>query len=1164
MAQRKNDQKIRSGGARKSESSGAGKGRKKQEAYVEEEVPAFLQAEVMIIAAFAAAVLLFLSNFHLCGVVGDLLRGVQLGMFGMIGYVFPLLLFVGTTFYLSNRGNRKAVIKLAAVIAVALTLCGLVQMLFGAELLEGESLLFFYESSAESGSGGGLVGGLLALGLRSVVGSIGAYLVFLAILIICGVCITERSVVNAVKSGSGQAYQYAKEDAIRRRAAREERQEERRRLREENVVRGVDFSATAIGQGMQPEPGGIDALAERLSEQETIKQESAKGRSKKQVQALQEAQLQGSGNDPDSVWADGGAQPYGGTQAHGSAQAHGPAWAKETGQMPGGASAAGRTRPSREEGQTTVRIWETGGEGAARQAGGPSPADVFSGRIEYPPEYEEPVPFEEDKPGEKEEPREKLHSFTKRPAAKRKGPLYADRETRTLEEMDVLPVPDLPGPGELQDLADGLPAADGVAGSASLSVSELSADFGERGLLSEDVGPAGEPLALNGAENGLNGTERAYGAFDAKGMPEADPGGTAQPGAGYPGADQIDMTSVQPDPKEDTMLDEDWADEDFLDDGWGDDMPAGYGQPGGISAGDDQLEDAFSGAERTDSRPPMGSMGAERSAGSSVGRGGSLYVPEGERRVVTATGKVIETETELLQKRLEKRREEAVDGATKEAVYAAVKAPEPKKEYVFPPTTLLKKGDRNAASFSEQTYKDTAIKLQQTLRDFGVGVTVTNISCGPSVTRYELHPEQGVKVSKIVGLADDIKLSLAAEEIRIEAPIPGKSAVGIEVPNKETSMVYLRDLLEAESFKNSASRLTFAVGKDIAGQPVMADIAKMPHLLIAGATGSGKSVCINTLIMSILFKSDPEDVKLIMVDPKVVELSVYNGIPHLLIPVVTDPKKASGALNWAVAEMEDRYRRFAEYNVRNLQGYNEKIKRISGLPEGEGPKKMPQIVIIIDELADLMMVVPGEVEDAICRLAQLARAAGIHLVIATQRPSVNVITGLIKANVPSRIAFAVSSGVDSRTIIDMNGAEKLLGKGDMLFFPSGIPKPQRVQGAFISDQEVSQVVDFLTEQGLTATYDPGIEDRVLTTATGGSGGDSSRDEYFDKAGRFIIEKEKASIGMLQRVFKIGFNRAARIMDQLADAGVVGEEEGTKPRKVLMTMEEFEALIGGGG
>lgn len=374
-------------------------------------------------------------------------------------------------------------------------------------------------------------------------------------------------------------------------------------------------------------------------------------------------------------------------------------------------------------------------------------------------------------------------------------------------------------------------------------------------------------------------------------------------------------------------------------------------------------------------------------------------------------------------------------------------------------------------------------------------------------------------------------------------------------------MVYLRDLLESDGFLSSKSRLAFAVGKDIAGQPVITDIGKMPHLLIAGATGSGKSVCINTLIMSIIFKADPEDVKLIMVDPKVVELSVYNGIPHLLIPVVTDPKKASGALNWAVAEMDDRYRKFAQFNVRNLQGYNEKIKTMSGLPEEERPQKMPQIVIIIDELADLMMVVPGEVEDAICRLAQLARAAGIHLVIATQRPSVNVITGLIKANVPSRIAFAVSSGVDSRTIIDMNGAEKLLGKGDMLFFPSGIPKPQRVQGAFVSDQEVSNVVEFLTEQGLTVDYNPEMENKVVSgNGMSAAAADSSRDEYFAQAGKFIIEKEKASIGMLQRVFKIGFNRAARIMDQLADAGVVGEEEGTKPRKVLMTMEEFEQMM----
>ena len=486
-----------------------------------------------------------------------------------------------------------------------------------------------------------------------------------------------------------------------------------------------------------------------------------------------------------------------------------------------------------------------------------------------------------------------------------------------------------------------------------------------------------------------------------------------------------------------------------------------------------------------------------------------------------------------------------------------------KKEYVFPPLDLLSKPKSNPAVGRDQELRETAAKLQQTLHNFGVGVRVTNVSCGPSVTRYELTPDQGVKVSRIVNLSDDIKLNLAAADIRIEAPIPGKAAVGIEVPNKTNSPVPLRELLETKEFKEHPSSLAFAAGKDIAGKPVVADIARMPHLLIAGATGSGKSVCINTIIMSLLYKAKPEDVKLIMIDPKVVELSVYNGIPHLLIPVVTDPKKASGALNWAVAEMTGRYQKFAEYNVRDLKGYNKKVEAIKDIPDKDKPEKMPQIVIIVDELADLMMVAPGEVEDAICRLAQLARAAGIHLIIATQRPSVNVITGLIKANMPSRIAFSVSSGVDSRTIIDMVGAEKLLGKGDMLFYPQGYQKPARVQGAFVSDTEVSDVVEFLTSENGVSQGSADIESKITQAQSmgcGDSSGESEIDEYFEKAGRFIIEKDKASIGMLQRLLKIGFNRAARIMDQVADAGVVGPEEGTKPRKILMSMEEFEDYI----
>lgn len=485
--------------------------------------------------------------------------------------------------------------------------------------------------------------------------------------------------------------------------------------------------------------------------------------------------------------------------------------------------------------------------------------------------------------------------------------------------------------------------------------------------------------------------------------------------------------------------------------------------------------------------------------------------------------------------------------------------------YHAPPMSLLKHGIKGSGD-SDAHLRETAAKLQQTLKTFGVNVTVTNVSCGPAVTRYEVQPEMGVKVSKIVGLADDLKLNLAAADIRIEAPIPGKAAVGIEVPNKGNSTVQLRDLLETEEFRTAKSKISFAVGKDISGRTVVSDIAKMPHLLVAGATGSGKSVCINTLIMSILFKASPQEVKLIMIDPKVVELSVYNGIPHLLIPVVTDPKKAAGALNWAVAEMMKRYQLFEQYKVRDMEGFNAKVESVQHIETNEEkPEKMPQIVIIVDELADLMMVAPGDVEESICRLAQLARAAGIHLVLATQRPSVNVITGLIKANMPSRIAFSVSSGVDSRTIIDMNGAEKLLGKGDMLFYPAGYQKPVRVQGAFVSDKEVQAVVDYLVKNNGNVSYNEDVQTHMTNAASGASGSGSGgsgeeTDVYFKDAGYFIIEKDKASIGMLQRVFKIGFNRAARIMDQLYEAGVVGEEEGTKPRKVLMSKEQFDQYI----
>lgn len=941
--------------------STAKKGRKApaKKGYTEENTE-FIRAEVVIICSFAVAILLFLSNFKLCGVVGDVLRGAQLGIFGIVGYLVPVLIFVGTCFHLSNQGNFHATMKLAAMVGAVLTICGLLQLFFGTTPA-GAPLGDYYKQSTLSGTGGGWLGGVITSFLIIGVGKPGTFLVLAVLLIICMVCITERSFVNVVKKGGDKAYQYAREDMDRRREIHAQRTEERKRLREEQKVRGVNLDATRLSSYDEYED------EEAYNEEEFDREFGA------ELDEIPEEYEENAAKEP----------------------------------------LAGRDRP---------------------------PVNEFRGKFDPPLTHEDSSePLDMDDVGALARSIEG-HGRTKKDSPvvtgitveedgfgfdEERDTIHVHKDSRTLEEMDMA----------------------GLAEAHMTMASEIPWDSYES-----------------------TGAQTSAPAFDG--------------GDGY--------------------------EEDSLEQGLNYD---------------------------------------------------SIFVPEEPKRVVTASGKVIETETELLQKKLEKKREDKVKEETDISVAEEIKKKEEvvKKEYVFPPTRLLTKGSKSS-SFSGDEYKATAIKLQQTLHNFGVGVTVTNISCGPAVTRYELLPEQGVKVSKIVSLTDDIKLSLAAADIRIEAPIPGKSAVGIEVPNKENNMVYLRDLLEAESFINHKSRLAFAVGKDIGGQVVVTDIAKMPHLLIAGATGSGKSVCINTLIMSIIFKARPEDVKLIMVDPKVVELSVYNGIPHLLIPVVTDPKKASGALNWAVAEMTDRYKKFAECNVRDLKGYNERVEKIKDIEDENKPQKLPQIVIIVDELADLMMVAPGEVEDAICRLAQLARAAGIHLVIATQRPSVNVITGLIKANVPSRIAFSVSSGVDSRTIIDMNGAEKLLGKGDMLFYPAGFPKPQRVQGAFVSDEEVGRVVDFLTEQGMVAEYNPEVESRVAAPSADAGGGTSDRDEYFIQAGKFIIEKEKASIGMLQRMFKIGFNRAARIMDQLAEAGVVGEEEGTKPRKVLMSMEEFEELL----
>ncbi|OQB13910.1 MAG: DNA translocase SpoIIIE [Firmicutes bacterium ADurb.Bin193] len=473
--------------------------------------------------------------------------------------------------------------------------------------------------------------------------------------------------------------------------------------------------------------------------------------------------------------------------------------------------------------------------------------------------------------------------------------------------------------------------------------------------------------------------------------------------------------------------------------------------------------------------------------------------------------------------------------------------------YQFPPITLLRAPEKPSA-LAEDALERTAKKLIETLKSFGVEAKIVDYSRGPTITRYELQPSAGVKISKITNLADDIALNLAATGIRIE-PVPGKTAMGIEVPNEFQSNVNVREVIGSVEFSRFQSRLAFALGKDIAGKPIVADIARMPHMLIAGSTGSGKSVCINTLITSILYKAAPHEVKLVLVDPKVVELGVYNGIPHLLIPVVTDPRKAAGALQWAVVEMNNRYKLFADNNVRDLKGYNLQAKE-------NGKEELPQIVIIIDELADLMMVAPGDVEDSICRLAQMARAAGMHLVIATQRPSVDVITGIIKANIPSRIAFAVSSYVDSRTIIDMGGAEKLLGRGDMLYYPMGASKPVRVQGSYVTDKEIERIVAFVKGQN-EADYNQDVIEQIESAGerrTVGEDRAGEADELLPQAVELAIEAGQASVAMYQRRLKIGYQRAARLIDQMEKRKIIGGFDGTKPREVLVTRAQWNEMM----
>ena len=1022
--------------------------------------------EAAIIITFAVSLFLFLSNLGLCGPIGAALKAVQLGLFGVVGYLFPIVLSFVVAFILSNIDNPHATLRMTSALFMLVFLSALLQ-LFTAGGVQDMTLMDFYSEGAELGIGGGIVGGALAMVLHTIAGTVGAALILIVASFVCLIYTTGKPLARIIAKHSARAASHARdrarEDFSQVAESARLHREERRLAREEELrarragvdMQSIDLSAhQSLAEMSAPATASAEAnAADQTTARKTVMPEDSFTIPAIDDMASFEATL-GAGADV---------------------------------KQPALAEPKLNTEP-------TIT-----GMGAIL-----GPDENAANSVELPLNVRHTPVTRDDR--------------ATMPAAAGSAAGAVTSATASSSAETVLPI---------RTGANIATAAQSQAAAPTgKSVQAIEDDFPISGSLWDDQNLM-DSYIEDGAKADVRHTDDMIDSYmDDQQIP----------------TDAYAQTSV------DTLSS---ADADVMD----------AEQPPLEDADDDPSEAAYAGDDE---------VSVARNGVATIGRGD---MEQGTRRIVASNGQVIDADVEPIKKKIEsqldreKKENTPTDADNAKVQQEILEKKKPKKPYVIPPLSVLQKPARQDFDTREEI-RQNALTLQETLKSFGVNVTITNISIGPAVTRYELQPEIGVKVSKIVSLTNDIKMRLAAADIRIEAPIPGKSAVGIEVPNKHGATVYLGDVLGSSEFQGAKAKLAFGVGKDIAGKTIVTDIAKMPHLLIAGATGSGKSVCINTLIMSLLFKYKPEDVRMIMIDPKVVELSVYNGIPHLLIPVVTDPKKAASALNWAVAEMTDRYKKFAESGSRDLKGYNEKIMAVRNdpeIPEDQKPEKLPQIVIIIDELADLMMVSSQEVEDAICRIAQLARAAGMHLVIATQRPTVDVITGLIKANVPSRIAFAVSSGTDSRTIIDMNGAEKLLGKGDMLFFPQGIPKPVRVQGAFVSDQEVSDVVDFIKEEMGEVEYSERIQQQVQSGGggEGGIGGGGNQDELFAEAGQLIIETEKASIGMLQRKFRIGFNRAARIMDQLADAGVVGPEEGTKPRKIIMTLAEFDELISNG-
>lgn len=1057
-----------------------------------------VRRDIRLLVLFGVLAFVMIAELGYGGAVGKAVSSLMFGLFGTVAYIVPIFVFVTVIFIISNMGKRTLPARTAALVMLLICACTFCEFISGEPgKAQSYNSAAIFERCAAAGEGGGLIGGTVAYFMYRLLRNVGSIFVLLLLVLVFLMVFTQFSPV--------ERYRKAQEERIRRgdpsfmekrRASREAAREASARRRE------------AIALEKEKERKEREELAEK---ERTDREERRRAREarrleeekkRKEQPIMSETLIEFTPQDEEEDFGlDEGSTLFGRNKK--------PAKQQE------------RKEPARSAERT----------GAASGHG-----------IRF-------LDRERDDSSRAEEIRVSASPVTEAGGEPSERILRPDPNTVRVESEDLIKI----NSAAQTDFA-------GRQGRATMTVFTQSKDTGarddelhfpfyqeenERGMRRvyaresaaerlvsgrTDIADAGGMSSFNAQQEKEYAGGRPRGAGDV-------PGRTEPAAGGAPSQYKEPQETKEEIPwGADALTEEEMAAIEAAE--------AGYGE----NAQDPETEVPAQSSAAANAAPVKTKVTARQ-------------VPEKPAQKTEVQDEDIEG--------IEVHRDRS-DGSSKGAGRTALSGQArslENRKYSFPPFSLMHKGEAGHNAETDRELKETAYRLQETLRTFGVNVTMTDISQGPSITRYEMQPEQGVKVSKIVNLANDIKLSLAAVDIRIEAPIPGKPAIGIEVPNKHPSIVDLRDILETKEFRGAKSRLAFAVGKDIGGNTVVTDIAKMPHLLIAGATGSGKSVCINTIIMSILYKASPDEVQMIMIDPKVVELSVYNGIPHLMIPVVTDVKKASAALNWAVAEMERRYALFAKSGTRDLNGYNAMIKA-KGDEAGENEKVLSRLVVIVDELADLMMVAKNDVETSICRLAQLARAAGIHLIIATQRPSVDVITGLIKANMPSRIAFAVTSQVDSRTILDMAGAEKLIGKGDMLFYPQSYPKPARIQGAFISDEDVQNVVSYIKANNAPNESSMKEIDSVIDglAASGQDGGSSDLkessgyDDHFADAGRFIIEKNKASIGMLQRVFKIGFNRAARIMDQLTEAGVVSEENGTKARQVLMDMTTFEQYL----